>query len=349
MSTPTESPEHAPTPATSVPGFGNRFDVGTVLVLAASMAITVWVANLTHREDIAGAIGETFGRMLIPFLIAWAATRKSRDGSAARARFVAACVVLLLSATSGYNTWQKNASLKQAMHEVAAVSRLTDGSSARGPASSATSPSASAMPALPVAPPEAGSVAAYVSGVAAIAKKNALDQIDFGKQIDAVDLGMVLAPETLTNLQRIGVAHDRVATYRKAIDGSYARQEAYWKEAEAYLATAPVDAATRSAITAGYNRSATKTKAVYAEWVQTERKVLQAFDDMLDFAAARQGRMGVQDGQMAFAEHADTVKYIAMMQSMRDLSTAEEAANAKLEQLRAEQRARIAEGERQVQ
>lgn len=315
------------------------------VLVGLSIVVPIGALIATHaNQATAGAIGEAIGRLILPFGIAWVCTRKSTETTKARARLGAASVVLLLALFGTYSTIQRQQAMKGALGDFKeALNLYTEADPSKA---LAAKPQATA--ALPETQPESGSTAAFVKGMSAIAKRSAISTQQLRQQMGAIDLGTVLASDTLTQPAKLAQARATVESFRKLVVAMDAEMKSYWSAMETYLQTAPASYVDRRNVTKGYEDSVVKARALFFDWRDTELQVVGLVNQMLDFAAERQGHLRLERNQLVIDNDADLARYQDLIKQIRAAAAHEDTVTARYEQQQAHQKEQMAGFEKQL-
>lgn len=318
-----------------------------LLALALGTPLLMGAAGFISAYQAGQFVTQTGFAWLVAALVIDFITRKRDPVIKANGRIVAACIALIAALTWSVTTYRDAQRVSTAKDELIEAFMKSSVEAQKAPvAPTPAEPPQPTSDATPVAAPatpeaapiqkiaaggsEADRMVAFMGQMKERAKKFAEESVALDRKFNAVDLGMVLAPQSLATNAVIQASRKKLNGYKALITERDSMLTRHYALSEKIIHGIGLTEREQAEAIAGLNSKKDTIVKNYADLTAAQMVSLKATHDILNFAERSVGRMVVQNGQLMFQTQPDLDEYQRLMHVLTEAAAVENVITGKV-------------------
>lgn len=309
----------------------NTTRVGWCLfAIALGTPLLMGVAGFISAYQAGQFVTQTGFAWLVAALVIDFIMRKRDSAIKANGRIVAACIALIAALTWSFTTYRDAQHVSTAKDELIEAFMKSSVEAQKAPLAAPATPEAAPIPKVAAGVSEADRMVAFMGQVKERAKKFAEESVALDRKFNAVDLGMVLAPQSLATKAVIQASRMKLNGYKALIVERDAMLTRHYALSEKIIYGIGLTEREQAEALAGLNSKKDTVVKNYADLTAAQMVSLKATHDILNFAERSVGRMVVQNGQLMFQTQPDLDEYQRLMQVLTEAAAVENVITGKV-------------------
>ena len=159
------------------------------------------------------------------------------------------------------------------------------------------------------------------------------DYIEFNNAIEKEHIEILLAPETLSNRDRIIEAKSKLQRINRLYDEYEKQIEKRTNEAKIQISKLEAEDSLKKELLTGVNKGEKEREPIFKEFFRIERTFITETDNLLNFLLTRSGKYWFENGKMIFYAESDVERYNKFMQKIDNLDKEESTLSDKYREL----------------